>query len=349
MSATMSIVLYALAGLSAVLGIVVFLRNTKSGLHRLFLSVPLTNSLWVASNALYGSVADDNLDYIIALASYAFAAAMAFFFMCFAAEVSGRNLLRHQWLWWAGAIFIISAAWPNFLAERVVDQTIITTPFILIYAAGIALTFIVGVTTLIYGVLQQHGQRRQQVGAVFIGIVATSIGGMIFNLAFPLVGDYRFVQLGPAFSILLIIASAYAIVRHRLFDIRAAVVRVAAYALSVMSVAVLYAIVTYAVAVPLFGEVSIGANAQLLYLSLVVLVALTFQPIKNFFDRATRAVFYKNAYDTQHVLDKVGALLVREVEVVQLVRHSVRVLNDAIKAAGAEVVLLHDGMRIRDI
>jgi len=338
-----STILYIIAAFAVVLGVVVFLRNTQNRSHRLFLSLSISIGLWIISNAFFAQAPDDTVAYVIALASYAFAAATAVSFFFFVADLSETKLPAQRTIGWVSTLFVFASLIPNFLATSVSNQAIHTTPFVLVYALGLAAGFIGGIWILVRGRGHSRGQRKQQLGTVLAGLVGGIIGGVSFNLILPILGDYRFVQLGPAFSILFVITSAYAIVRHRLFDLRAATVRVAAYSLSVLTVAVAYGLIAFGIATPLLN----GQYVQWAYISLAVLMALTFQPVKHFFDRITQAIFYKNAYDSQDVLDKLGTLLVSEVEVVKLLRRSMQLLSNATKPASAEVVLVRDHTQVR--
>jgi signal transduction histidine kinase len=338
-----NIILYVFAAVAVILGVLVFLRNDQSRQHRWFLGLSLSIASWMVSNALFAQAATDALAYGLALIAYACAATTATTFLFFVAELCGVHVHGGRAIKAVATLFILSSLVPNFLATGVVEQEITTTPFILLYAVGLAALFVGGIGILLYSRKHSRGQRRQQIGAVMAGLIGGILGGLFFNLILPINGDYRFVQLGPAFSILFVVAAAYAIIKHRLFDLRAAILRVAAYFLALLAVASIYVVAAYVVIGPLLGDV-VG---EWLYIILAVLTAVTFQPIKQFFDRATRAVFYKNAYETQHVLDQLGTLMVREVDVSRLLKKSMQLLSDAVKPSAIEVVLLKDHQQAR--
>lgn len=340
-----SIILYVIAVIAGVLGVLVFLRNTQSKSHRLFLSLSLCIGAWIVSNAMFAQIADEQTDYWVALASYAFAAATAVSFFFFVADVSLTKLWGARMVKIASAVLVLGSAIPGFLATGVTNKNIQTTGFILLYALGMTGLFVGGITLLVRARRRVRGQRRLQLTAILAGLLGGILGGVLFNLVLPINGDYRFVQLGPAFSMLFVVAAAYAIVRHRLFDLRAAVVRVAAYSLAVATVATFYAVIVFVIAQPLLNS----SNQQSVYILFAVLMALTFQPIKRFFDKVTRAVFYKDAYDPQRVLDDLGTLIVHEVEVVKLLRRSMQLLGDTIKPHSVEVILLKNRSQVRAV
>lgn len=338
-----NIILYVFAAVAVILGVLVFLRNAQSRQHRWFLGLSLSIASWMVSNAVFAQAATDELAYGLALIAYACAATTATTFLFFVAELCGVRVHGSRAIKVVATLFIISSLVPGFLATEVRNQEIITTPFILLYAVGLATMFVSGIGILLHSRKHSRGQRRQQIGAVMAGLIGGILGGLFFNLILPINGDYRFVQLGPAFSILFVGAAAYAIIRHRLFDLRAAIVRVAAYFLALLAVATIYVLAAYVVFGPILGDVT----GEWLYIILAVLTAVTFQPIKQFFDRATRAVFYKNAYETQHVLDQLGTLMVREVDVARLLKKSMQLLSDAVKPSAIEVVLVKDHQQAR--
>lgn len=334
-----TLMLYGIALFAGLLGILVFLRNANGKTHKLFLAVSLSCCAWIVTNALFAQAPDAQTAYIIALASYGCAALIATTFYFFAIDLSELKARATGPLVVGAVFFVIGSITPNLLATHVTDHVIYTTPFIFVYALGIAGFFASGIVALIKGRYNARGQRRQQLSAVLAGIAGSVAGGVFFNLILPLQGNYQFVQFGPAFSVLFVMAAAYAIFRHRLFDLRGAIVRVVAYSLALFSVFSLYVITAYSIIVPFFGD-WLGANMQLVYPILAMIVALSFEPIKRFFSTITRAVFYKNAYDSGVVLDALGNILVREVDVNRLLKRSLTLLKGAIKPTGIEVIIM---------
>jgi signal transduction histidine kinase len=67
-----------------------------------------------------------------------------------------------------------------------------------------------------------------QLSVVFWGILIPSIFGVIFNLflASPWLSDFSLIWLGPSFSMIMVAAVAYAIIRHQFMDIKTVAARV---------------------------------------------------------------------------------------------------------------------------
>src|SRR6266496_2571490 len=238
-----STLLYVTALLIALLGIVVFLRNSAKRLHFIFLCLTISAALWVASNAVFWHVTY-GAAYGIGLASYAFAAAVAIAVFYFAAEIAHRKVPR--WMLWLGILFAGSSALPGLLATGVTAQGIQTTPLLYGYAAGLLGYF--GTSLWWLGQLARvsRGLIRRQARFMLSGFALSILGGTFCNLLLPLIGDYQLVDVGPSFTLVLIATLFYAIVRHRLFNVRLAIARTITYVLLLLTLASAYALSVFA-------------------------------------------------------------------------------------------------------
>lgn len=340
--------LYSTAILASLLGILVIMRNAKGKTHRLFFALSLAISAWIISNAMFTQAPNCQIAYIVALLSYSFAALTATLFLLFSADLSETTLKNQRLTLILAGIFTVLSAVPGFLATNVIDQKINTTPFILAYALGITGLLGGGLVLLFKGLKTTRGQRRQQLGAVLIGLTGSVAGGIIFNLILPVQGNYKYILLGPAFSILFVLCSTYAIFRHKLFDLRSTIVRFVAYCMALLTILILYAVAIYGIILPLFGD-WIGASIVFVYPVLGILMAITFQPIKKFFRAITKAIFFRNTYNTEKVIDNLGSILVREIDVSRLLKKSEQLLSTAVKPTGIEVVVTKDQQRVHSI
>lgn len=203
------------------------------------------------------------------------------------------------------------------------------------FVAGYTLVAIASIVREAKG--KKLGRARRQAN-MFLAIAifqvfAMILGGTIF---FP---DEPFGQIIIPFSLfLMIIIFGYAIVRHRLFDIRMAAVRALAYSFSLVTLAALYSLLAFGLANVLLGSHD-NLPQQLFYLAIALLLALTFAPLKNFFDNVTRSIFYQDAYESQKVIDSLSSALVSTVDIKSLSEHTAEILRSAIKAQYIAIVL----------
>ncbi len=68
---------------------------------------------------------------------------------------------------------------------------------------------------------------KTQIALIFFGTLISFIFGMIFNLFLPALGNYQHIWLGPIFSLIMVASLAYAVFKHRLFNVRIVVAEVA--------------------------------------------------------------------------------------------------------------------------
>ncbi|MEI6843594.1 MAG: ATP-binding protein [bacterium] len=63
-------------------------------------------------------------------------------------------------------------------------------------------------------------EEQKQLKFVILGTTVGFIFGMIFDLFLPLIGNYKYIYIGPLFSFSMVATIAYSITRHHLFDVK---------------------------------------------------------------------------------------------------------------------------------
>lgn len=200
---------------------------------------------------------------------------------------------------------------------------------------------LLGIGDLI-GFLRHTSNSAAHYGARFLlsGAGIASFVVLIPILFFP---DSLLSQLWIPIGILMMVSLfGYAIVKHRLFDIRLIAVRLLAYLLSLLVVAGLYALFAFILFAQLLRVEGLTFGQELSFVAIAMVLALTFSPLKRFFDRLTRAVFYQDAYEPQQVLDDIGSILVRRMDLARLVRESLTTLKGALKSEFIVIVLVDE-------
>ncbi|MGC4044791.1 MAG: histidine kinase N-terminal 7TM domain-containing protein [Armatimonas sp.] len=123
--------------------------------------------------------------------------------------------------------------------------------------------------------------RRDQLLLLGWGILATSVVGIVTNVALPyLAGDFRWIDLGPLATLLFLFGVAYAIVRHRLFDIRVFVRRTL-----VLGVVFSLVLAAYSALVLLATDQFASSESGGVTRFGVLLLAFSFDPIRRFLEK----------------------------------------------------------------
>jgi signal transduction histidine kinase len=176
------------------------------------------------------------------------------------------------------------------------------------------------------------GAVRNQFRLVLLAIVGTFTLIVISNLLLVILFNFTgLVSFGPAFTLIFSGSMAYAIVRHKLFDIKRAVARSIAYLLSLGFIGLIYGVVIFGVS-SLIPTDGLDIVERLFYISLALISAMLFSPTKRFFDRLTNRLFYRDAYEPQQFLDDLNNTVVENIELGILLRHTTQVIQDNIKS-----------------
>lgn len=326
--------LSAAAVLDIVLGTTV-IRSGRTARHRWFFAVALSSAAWMLTNVLF-VIVDAQLREAAALASYGAAVVLVMCFLRLCHAITGQSMPRVAGAVQvtAGLIIGIGSMVPGLLLLGVDDELRLQTwlPALLVYAGFLVANVIAGVAVLLGHYRQTSLHRRERLRVVLWGLVSASLIGLVCNLLLPLFGDYSWVQVGPIGVVLFILSVEYAVVRHGLFDIRLAVVRTEAYILSLVILALLYIGVVYLLSTFLFGDAVSDLARHPLSAAIVLIVALAFQPIRDFFNYATDWLFYRQEYNRNAFFLELGNLLSHNANLQLLLRRVAVFLQKVFKA-----------------
>lgn len=175
---------------------------------------------------------------------------------------------------------------------------------------------------------------KKQLRLVVTGFVLLALSGTVFQLVLPaVVNNWSSSKYGPIFITLFIAYLSIAIIRHKLFDIRSFVFRAAVYLLSIGLVGVIYTGLIFVVGSTLIDIKSINTNQRIFFALLTLLIAFTYSPIVKFFNKITSKLFFRDAYDSQRVLDQVSNIIVGNVDPHKIQKGALSALADALKPA----------------
>jgi signal transduction histidine kinase len=149
-------------------------------------------------------------------------------------------------------------------------------------------------------------------------ILASLLPIFILGSVVPLFGYENVSNIAPAFSIVFLVIFARAILARELFDIRETVARATAYVLSLSTLVAIYLSLLFGVSQAFSTTTATDWRVRLFYLAIAILSALSFQPIKRFFDKVTSQVFFRDAYDPQQLIDEISNQLVTHYELDKL-------------------------------
>ena len=300
-----------------ILGLLVLSRDKSSPINILAASINACVAIWSLAILLFLNTSSMSVALVSAkgyyMASALFVALMIIFAMVFP---NGQLLARrYTWAVAAGASsMLLLLLIPSFVTTDIIlkpgghNYIIVGQLSYVIFSVYFIAFFLIGFAVMMrkFVVLKRH--TRAQAGSYLLGIIAMSVPGFITNLYLPFFGLYDYIWVGPATASLFVASVTHGIVRHGMFDIRLASVRTLAYILSFSTLAGIYILLASWLSRVLLN-VSYNADQQGINITLALVLVFLFQPIKHFFDRLTRTVFYRDSYDTDSFFARLNSQL----------------------------------------
>lgn len=320
------------------LGTAVFLRNPRLQLNRALFALSLSSSVWVISNTI-ATATEVNLQQSLLAnkITFLFSLLTSFILLAF---ILYFTKIKNTRFWQVlittnvvGMCFSISS-WVvndvNFVKGLSEIDFGILAP---LYFLLVAFNLFFAVTTLLVKRRGLRGVELSRSNVILASFFAGTLFVVITNLVLPFMfGNYQMTGMGPVSILFLIGGLAYSITTHKLFDLKTLVVRSLAYVFSVGTLALAYSIISFGIVSSILLEGVTDNTQRMVYTLLAVLLALTFQPFKKFFDRWTNKLFYQDAYEAQELLDELNHILVSTIELNKMLKASADVIGRNIKS-----------------
>jgi len=187
------------------------------------------------------------------------------------------------------------------------------------------------VTWLFTGYQTAKGVAQRQLRTVAWTLGISAFTAFMTNLIVPLMtGSTQSALWFPIPVVVMIVGLSYAIAKNGLLDIRRATVRSVVYLLSVATMAGVYFFLAYLASITFFKEnVYNGVSLSPVNIVLALILALTFQPVRHFFDRATSRIFLRDVYDLQVMASRISAACVESTDLGTLIKRIGEVLRES--------------------
>lgn len=173
--------------------------------------------------------------------------------------------------------------------------------------------------------------KKSQLKIIFWGLTAGIVLGVFTNIILPnVIGSITPARYAWVATVLWTAVLVYAVVKRGFLNIRLAVVRTAAYALSLLTLAGLY----FALATVISSLLLSNTNllVQPIGILLALLLAFVFQPIKQFFDKWTNRLFYKDNYSLDSFFNELTKALSRTTGLRRMLQGAARTIADTLKS-----------------
>lgn len=333
-------VIYGLGtGLSLVIGLLVFVRNPRSKVNISYGWTSLALLLYQTFN--YVSLVGSRPLWAIriALLFCALAVASMYYFVNFVLAEKKHNSSFIK-AFTVVDVLVAALMLTPWVVTGVVKNPAVspqTTPLMLLFVL-VFVGFLVAICRVLLRAIHR-GDYKQQAQSILIGIFPIVVLSPFTGIVAPIVFKRpELLYLNSLYILFFVGMVGYAIVRHRLFDIRLAVARSLAYLSSLAVISVLYGVVIFGIAAFAFN-LRLPVWTQVFMSVATGVAALSFSRLKKWFDKQTNRLFYRDAYDAQDLFDELNRLLVSTLVLDKLLHGVSDLLATTLKADFAVIAL----------
>lgn len=340
------IVLAITATANLVLGLFVLLKNVSSWTNRLFFGLTASFSLWSVINFVSVSPAVGSQLTWIRLTMGAAALLNLMTWLTF--DVFPGRHFRTAKRWRTLAVLvtlaIMALAQTPFVFNHLGGRGPVPGPGIGLFALQTAALLGLAVYTVLQRFRRTAGAEKEQFRLVVLGLSLTFTLILISNFILPAFFNFnKLVFLGSSYVLIFSACIAYAIIRHGLLDIRAAVAKSVAYVLLMGLLGGLYGLGIFSISNLFFGGASVNLGLQIVNIALAVVLAFTFQPLERLVQRLTDRVFYRDRYDSQQVLNGLSTILVLEMNLDRILHDSLKLLCQNLHVGFGQFMVFKEG------
>jgi len=333
---------------SIVLGLFVFNTNPKSVTNRIFLLLSSSIAIWSLILHLSLDVSSVKMTLFFVRLSTTFAVPLAGSFLLLV-HTFPRDRLRMSKREFYGLIIILTSTMlftfsPYVFTSIEPSSTSfapVVGPGMIVFAVVVNGAAILSVILLIQRFIKSVGKEKSQIGYLLLGFILM-IGLIIVTIFLPVAffKNINFVSYGPLYTLLFLLATAYAIVRHRFLDIRLIVARSVAFSLLLLIIIASYSITLFGISIFITNTIIQPVNLAIAIVSTIV-VAFSFQPLKRLLEKITSSIFYKDAYNVNDLLENMSRLMSSTIDLEKLSERFLHKLFEEMKVEKSAVVLVH--------
>jgi signal transduction histidine kinase len=320
------------------LGCFAFLQNRRAKPNFLFLLETIAIFLWLFSDYMMYSTQLQNKAFIWAKVSYIGAIFIPVFFFHFSLSFLSINKFKFSLFasYILGALFLLSLLLTSHLIAGAGKHYwgyypkigFLHTYFMAYYGFVLATTF-----SALYSHSKDQARPPQERNKIKLVLLAFVIGFMALSDVFPKYGiDYY--PVGFAFLSVWMFLLGYAIVKHRLFDIKVVISGGAAYALTFI-----FAILPVAIIIFFLQRVFPLTISIALILALSVVLAFLFAKIHPFSERIVQKRLLKTQLNYYQILRKFSQDMVTALDLRDLLKRFDETLREAMQVTSVAVYL----------
>ncbi|RJQ50896.1 MAG: GAF domain-containing protein [Actinobacteria bacterium] len=319
-------VLVAVASANIGLALVVYLRNSRNLTNRVFSAAAFVIACWLALDFLADQHAFSSNALLLRRANMGSSLTMGALLLYFALNFPQREeRLSAAWHTYfaAGGTLVAITVLTDLVVSKVRvmagSTNVVAGPLLPIYA----IWALVGVASVVFILSKKYRRAtyrtKAQLKFMLLGVALFALSSVLFGLLLPvLTGSYETGRLNMVSTLLLTGFTAYAMIKHRLMDIRLVVLRGAAYTILVATSGAVFVLLMTIMRASFADTFDVNSNALFFIAGLVVIFG--FQPLRYLLERATDRLFFRRTYDPDSLLAELSVAMTSTVDLEDLAR-----------------------------
>jgi signal transduction histidine kinase len=321
-----------------VLAITVLIKNTTVELNRIFAMFALTIGVWIVANYVSNDLGNSPrtavlANYFVFPFSYLAGVFLLWFGVSLADDARAKRAYRkvHYLLY----LIALSGATPLVVKGVHVQGELYAVEFGPL-APLYFITLLLIVASVMFVTYRNmkvaRGVQKDRLRVLFKSLCWTFPILMMAQAVLPATtGWFGLTNIGILPMLILVYGLYYSVVKHRLFDLRLIVVRSVVYALTLGVLSVFYGVATHYLLI-ILNRADNDAVQTIVNSSLIIVVVLSYAPLKRTFNRLTNKYFYRDAYDPQAFFNEFNQALVAEVDLERLLEKATSLISSTLKA-----------------
>jgi hypothetical protein len=328
------------------LGILVFSLNPKKLTNRLFIIIITVGILWIISNFLENAPISKKLAIFFLKTDFSLAALWAYFFLLFCVNFQQEKISPSKvkrFILFLFSIFFIISPFSNLIIKEINFSNHLlnfkTAELFPLYAFYLFLYIGGGCIELFLKYKKAEGVKRTQILFLLIGFSVSLLIALLLNLFFQGRIKLSIFRIGIYSFLFFTILTTYAIVRHRLMDIRIVAREVTVYGVSLIVSAVLCLIGLSLIMKYVLPFVPFSSSLIWLMLAISIFGIIVFQFVKEKFGQfANRWLFYP-LYSFEKTIENFSKKLSRFIDLNHLVFSTTDTLKEVFKLDNIALIL----------
>ena len=330
------VVLLLTTAATLILGVGVWLKNPSHRVNQCFAAFSVAVAGWTLSNGLVVAYAATPWGIVWARTAFVSAALIPLSFFLFArifpVQTSSFRLATIFFLVCGTTAALLSLT-PLIARSTSNTNGILTVHYGYLHSffgAYFVLCLVCGMLVLYRKLPLLKGVERLQIRYVLVGLSLPIIAGTVTNLLIPLLlHSSQFSPYGPLFSIPMVGTIAHAIIRHRLMRIHVVIRRSAAYLVAICAAAAVFTTVLW-LSSGLLLE-SRRESPLLLEVSLVLLIAVAFQPFQRAAKKWVDRYLFRDPYDYQKTIREISRNMAGILNLRPLLEYACDAMNKTVR------------------